>query len=551
MKRTHRTSIRRSFRLIQGTVGMLLVFLVIQSSVLWRVCRKGAAATDGLKKEGLPSLRYLATLQENLAIYRLHSFELMFAQEKDRAAKAAEMGAVQRENLETLSQLNQLCPDGQGHADVQALQENLNDYVQTMDRIQAMQAKDFEGAMKLLDQEAPGKVRRLNAAAEEVKTYCSNVATERTSFTVESFGRIRQAVLGLGSVGVILAALSVGLVTLSSWRVRKGLHALAGSLGKASGRLTGLADTVATASQSLAEGAGNQAASIEETSASLEEISSMTNSNEAKLQDVKTLAKQARTAAERGANDMQAMSSAMEAIKASSDDVAKIIKTIDEIAFQTNILALNAAVEAARAGEAGMGFAVVAEEVRNLAQRSAQAAKETSEKIEGAIGKTAQGVELNAKVAAVLSEIVAKARQVDELAAQVSDASREQTQGITQISHAVSQMDSVTQGSAASAEKSAAAAKELNDQARTTEQAVTELWELVGEEQETFSAGAAQEAAQTEETEPQRRERAGNPGAPTRNRRESAPNGAVVTLAARAAHDRSPVSVEGIGRRHP
>ena len=116
-----------------------------------------------------------------------------------------------------------------------------------------------------------------------------------------------------------------------------------------------------------------------------------------------------------GVTDMQSMSAAMDAIKVSSDDIAKIIKTIDEIAFQTNILALNAAVEAARAGEAGMGFAVVADEVRNLAQRSAQAAKETAAKIEGAINKTAQGVQINGKVAAALNDIVTKARQVDEL----------------------------------------------------------------------------------------------------------------------------------------
>jgi methyl-accepting chemotaxis protein len=177
---------------------------------------------------------------------------------------------------------------------------------------------------------------------------------------------------------------------------------------------------------------------------------------------------------------MQTMSAAMEAIKVSSDDIAKIIKTIDEIAFQTNILALNAAVEAARAGEAGMGFAVVADEVRNLAQRSAQAAKETATKIEGAINNTAQGVQISTKVAEALNEIVTKARQVDELVAEVSSASREQTQGITQINTAVGQMDKVTQSNAASAEECAAAAEELNAQAETMKHSVGELLQLVG-----------------------------------------------------------------------
>jgi methyl-accepting chemotaxis protein len=205
----------------------------------------------------------------------------------------------------------------------------------------------------------------------------------------------------------------------------------------------------------------------------------MTLRNADNSQKANNLSKQTRLAADKGVADMAGMNTAMGAIKESSDDIAKIIKTIDEIAFQTNILALNAAVEAARAGEAGMGFAVVAEEVRNLAQRSAQAAKETATKIEGAIAKTAQGVELSGKVSAALNDIVAKARQVDELAAEVAGASREQTQGITQINTAVGQMDKVTQSNAANAEETAAAAEELNSQAEVMKQSVAELLQLV------------------------------------------------------------------------
>ena len=230
----------------------------------------------------------------------------------------------------------------------------------------------------------------------------------------------------------------------------------------------------------LAQGSGEQAASIEQTSSSLEEMGSMTRLNAENVQKANDLAKQARHAADKGAADMQTMNAAMEAIKVSSDDIAKIIKTIDEIAFQTNILALNAAVEAARAGEAGMGFAVVADEVRNLAQRSAQAAKETAVKIEGAITKTAQGVGISNKVAGTLNEIVAKARQVDELASQVAGASHQQAQGIKQINSAVGQVDAITQANAASAEESAAAAQELNAQAEMMKQSVNELLQLVG-----------------------------------------------------------------------
>jgi methyl-accepting chemotaxis protein len=270
------------------------------------------------------------------------------------------------------------------------------------------------------------------------------------------------------------------LVTFNSVAVRRALTKVVENLSLNSAHVNTAAGQVSSASQTLARGSGEQAASIEETSASLEEMASMTKRNAENAAKANDLARQARAAADKGVSDMEAMNAAMGAIKTSSDDIAKIIKTIDEIAFQTNILALNAAVEAARAGEAGMGFAVVADEVRNLAQRSATAAKETAAKIEGAITKTAQGVDISQKVAVALNEIVTKARQVDELAAEVANASREQTQGITQINVAVSQMDKVTQSNAASAEESAAAAQELNAQAETMKTSVAELLRLVG-----------------------------------------------------------------------
>jgi len=246
----------------------------------------------------------------------------------------------------------------------------------------------------------------------------------------------------------------------------------------------------------LAEGSSEQAASIEETSSSLEEMSSMTKRNADNAHKANDLARQARGAADNGANEMQAMSQAMNEIKTSSDDIGKIIKTIDEIAFQTNILALNAAVEAARAGEAGMGFAVVADEVRNLAQRSAQAAKETAGKIQGAIEKTAQGVEISAKVGAQLQEIVSKVRQVDELIAEVSAASKEQSQGIEQVNTAVGQMDTVTQSTAAAAEESASAAEELSAQAATLKASVYELMRLVGGQKIAHTTEASVKAVQ-------------------------------------------------------
>ena len=185
----------------------------------------------------------------------------------------------------------------------------------------------------------------------------------------------------------------------------------------------------------------------------------------------------------------------MDAIKEASNNIAKIIKSIDEIAFQTNILALNAAVEAARAGEAGMGFAVVADEVRNLAQRSAQAARETAAKIEDSITKSDRGVQISLQVTRSFEEIMETVRKVDDLVANIASASKEQSDGIGQVSTAITEVDKVTQSNAANAEESAAAALELNAQGDALKEALNKMMKLTAgakaaDEIESESAGA-------------------------------------------------------------
>jgi len=276
--------------------------------------------------------------------------------------------------------------------------------------------------------------------------------------------------------GVVLALLLGIFITRSLVKI---LTQTAESLSEGSDQVASASGQISSSSQSLAEGASEQAASLEETSASLEEIASMTKRNAENALSAKDLSSETRQAAETGSANMEEMNHAMADIQSASSNIAKIIKTIDEIAFQTNILALNAAVEAARAGEAGAGFAVVADEVRNLAQRSAQAAKETAEKIEDSISKSANGVAISGKVTESLSQIVNKARQVDELVAEIATASREQSQGIDQVNTAVTQMDKVTQTNAAAAEESASAAEELTAQAATLRELVADLQNLV------------------------------------------------------------------------
>jgi methyl-accepting chemotaxis protein len=302
------------------------------------------------------------------------------------------------------------------------------------------------------------------------------VARETTKTSAAQATLLKGLTLGATIVGVVTA---LGLGLFISRAITRVLKRISDTLSAGAEQTTSAAGQVAAASQSLAEGASEQAASLEETSSSLEEMSSMTKRNAQTAGKVKELGSQARQAGDLGVQDMTTMVAAMDDIKRSSADIAKIIKTIDEIAFQTNILALNAAVEAARAGEAGAGFAVVADEVRSLAQRCAQAAKETAGKIEDAVEKSAKGADISAKVAKSLEEIVGKARQVDELAGEVAAASQEQSQGISQVNTAVTEMDKVTQSNAANAEESASAAEELTAQAESLKETVTELLRMV------------------------------------------------------------------------
>ncbi len=320
---------------------------------------------------------------------------------------------------------------------------------------------------------------RYDALLKEVRLFNDRVRMEADSGLTTQERRTDASLRWCAgtAAGILLAMLVIG------WRMKgritRQLQALATNLVLASKTLSSSARQVSSTSQCLAERASQQAAALEETSASLEETASMTRRNIETVSKVKELGGQARRTGDIGVRDMVEMTAAMQAIQASSGDIAKIIKTIDEIAFQTNILALNAAVEAARAGEAGAGFAVVADEVRNLAQRSAQSARETAAKIEDAARKSAHGAAISAKVASSLAEIADKARQVDELAGEVAAASQEQGLGIAQVNTAVAQMDTVTQSNAVNAEESARAAEELNAQAQTLRDAVAELLQLV------------------------------------------------------------------------
>ncbi|MFM1886903.1 MAG: hypothetical protein RL026_2060 [Pseudomonadota bacterium] len=331
---------------------------------------------------------------------------------------------------------------------------------------------------------------RLVAAISAATQYKSSLGRDEAlagRMSAEAATRTFQIAMALS----VLVAGGLAWLTLGS--TRRTLREVAEDLERGAQQTAAAAGGVSHSSQTLSTRASEQAAAVEETSASLEEMLSMVRSTADNAQKAKALASDARSVASEGQQTVAAMLEAMHSIGTAGQDVAKIVKNIDEIAFQTNILALNAAVEAARAGEAGAGFAVVADEVRSLAQRSAAAARESAEKIEAAIASTRRGRQCSTEVERSLAEIANKVVATDTVVGEIATAAREQAQGITQIGTAITQIDRISQSNSTTAEQSASAAEQLNMQAEALRDSVQKLQQLVGG----AATGAAAPAAPT------------------------------------------------------
>jgi hypothetical protein len=313
----------------------------------------------------------------------------------------------------------------------------------------------------------------LDARFDEVSTAVGTTAFESELHAVtDSNTRQRMWALVLFVLALLVAT---GTFLMMERQVSKPLREMVRQLGAGANLLFGAARQVASSGVSIAQGASQQAASLEETSASSEEISLMARRSAEDCRKTAELVSESQNKVDGANRSLEELVEAMKGIRTASGRVSKVIKVIDEIAFKTNILALNASVEAARAGEAGMGFAVVAEEVRNLAQKCAEAARDSSEIVEDSIRRSSDGKAKLDDVAIAILAMTADSAKIKLLVDQINTASVEQTGGFAQISRSIQQMERVTQASAGTSEESAAAAEELKGQSHQLQSIVSQL----------------------------------------------------------------------------
>ncbi|MGA2751161.1 MAG: methyl-accepting chemotaxis protein [Verrucomicrobiota bacterium] len=472
------------------TAGFASVIIVALALGAFAYTRLSAIANHSARiaSQSFPSVQLVLRAQKNIIDYNQIIYKHVGSQSKeDKERLDADLAAVSADNTKVYEELGALVTSEKGRNLLDRTTAARADWIKVrqvvleLSRQANNNAQAYQVARTQMDPLGNQYLADLQSLVEFIKADADAGTKE-----IQSAVQTSQLSILIGLSLALIIGVSVAFVIIRG--TGKTLNLVATVLDEGSSQVASAAGQVSSTSQSLAEGAGEQAASLEETSASLEEMSSMSKNNAELALKCQGWMGEARTVVGNVDKLLTETAASIQQINRASEETGKVIKTIEEIAFQTNILALNAAVEAARAGEAGMGFAVVADEVRNLAQRCAQAAKETSTLIENATATARKGSQLTLSTQQAFKQNLDISGKIGAAVDEIAAAVKEQSQGISQVNIAVGQMDKVTQSNAAAAEESASASQELSAQAETMKHSVAQLLILVGQNEKSVAA---------------------------------------------------------------